>query len=484
MTAGQQVVRRQRRFSLPAGWTSSTVIVFGGAVLVMLGAWMALAVLYSGLGGEGSVLEARRVLEAVSSSTASRGPVEVRAILATPEYFAIDGRGDEYFAIDPDRNIGVLSESPGFFDALDQGASALAVDPTRNLPVLVTINVHEGDIPDPGTWVGQLRLDAGAGPIAPLPGFRLVFNSEHHQSVAVQFPRDTSSGSVALEQLDGDLRLSVPDVEAGSGTLTVEWALPLDIADAPSGNGARTAAAFGSVLAVTAGLLVVFSPCAVHMTAYFLPLITGLGMREVLDHVDDVGFRARTASLGVAFVSGFVLLYTIFGGMAGVAGQFLGDTARLEAYLVPVRIVTGGIVVFMALQALGLFRLPFVVALRLPGRPADQTARRGYFAAMIAGMTISVGCLTCVGGSLLASLLLYAGASGSPATGALTLFLFSIGMSMPFLLAAFAYERALPVFARARSVLRYSTTVAGALMLVVGLLIMSGTDSIFEQLIT
>lgn len=129
--------------------------------------------------------------------------------------------------------------------------------------------------------------------------------------------------------------------------------------------------------------------------------------------------------------------------------------------------------------------MPFVLRLDLPmGRHGVNEQRRtGYAAAAIAGMSISVGCLTCVGGTILASMLLYAGASSSPLVGGLTLGLFAVGMSIPFLIAAIAFDRALPRFASARSLLRHSTSGAGAVMLVVGVLILSGNDSIFEQLV-
>ena len=136
-------------------------------------------------------------------------------------------------------------------------------------------------------------------------------------------------------------------------------------------------------------------------------------------------------------------------------------------------------------QIKGVFRLPFVVSLRLPGRPHQLggSSRQGYLGAAIAGMTISFGCLVCVGGTLLAVLLLYAEASSSPLTGGLTLFLFAVGMSLPFLLAAIAFDRVLPRFIGARRLLDYSTPVAGAVMLVLGLLIISGNDNLFEELL-
>jgi cytochrome c-type biogenesis protein len=263
----------------------------------------------------------------------------------------------------------------------------------------------------------------------------------------------------------------------------VTWQLPLTFPPTSGAAKGGAAATLGTLIAIVAGLLVVFSPCAVHMTAYFLPLVTGLGMRDILDRKDDVRFRAHVASLGLAFVSGFVVLYTLFGVSAGFAGQLLSDTTHLQPYLTPLRIVTGAVVLLMAMQTLGVFRMPFAMRLALPGKPHESSSRRGYMAAAIAGMSISVGCLTCVGGSLLATLLLYAGASSSPVVGGLTLFLFSVGMSMPFLLAALAFDRVVPRFTRAQAVLRHSTTVAGAVMIVVSLLILSGNESVFEQLV-
>jgi cytochrome c-type biogenesis protein len=111
------------------------------------------------------------------------------------------------------------------------------------------------------------------------------------------------------------------------------------------------------------------------------------------------------------------------------------------------------------------------------------SARQGYVGAAIAGMTISFGCLVCVGGTLLAVLLLYAGASSSPVSGGLTLFPFAVGMSLPFLLAAMAFDKVLPRFMGARRLVQYSTPVAGAVMLVLGLLIISGNDNLFEELL-
>lgn len=464
---------------------SSTLVVFAVAVVLMLGAWLLLALLYSGIGPGRNVAEARRVISAVTSTRATSGKLEVQAILGTPEYFSVTDRGDEFFNLAPEENLATLTTSPEAFDVLDEGADSLAVDPEGMLPVLLLVDLHEGELPESDFWADRASLRFNGIATAPAETYSVAFRSEHHQTLALQFPRQDVQGNPIADDSNGTLSLTVPDVESGSGEMTVDWSLPLEYAAEGSGGiFSNSAATLAGVLAVMAGLLVVFSPCAVHMTAYFLPIVTGLGMQEIKQRKGDVRFRAHVALSGVAFVAGFVLLYTAFGVAAGFAGQFFSDTARLDPYLLPLRIITGAVVIYLGLQTLGLFRLPFIISLRLPGRPhRPESPRQGYVAAAIAGMSISLGCLVCVGGTLLAALLIYAGASNSPLVGGLTLLLFSLGMSMPFLLAAFAFDRMLPRFKSAWPLVRYSSSVAGAVMLVVGLLILSGNDSIFERIV-
>lgn len=474
---GKLPVERRRPL---LGRLSPTALVFIGLVSATLVAWLTLAYIFSGLGGGTSIVETQRVVSALSSSIAEQGELEMRAVLATPEYFAVTDRGDELFALDPEENLALIVDSPEYFDTFDQSATDLRVDPERYIAVLLTVNVHEGELPAAETWLSGVALISGDARVAPLPEFRVAFRSEHHQTLAIQFPKRDAAGRELLRD-EGQLTLSAPDFVAGGTALSIGWELPLDTTG--DGGSIGAGATMAGMLAIFAGLLVIFSPCAVHMTAYFLPLVTGLGMKEVLDRSGDVRFRVHVMSLGFAFVAGFVALYTLFGVAAGFAGQFFSDTARMAPYIAPLRIFSGLVVIFMAFQTLGMFRLPFVLNLAIPGRPHEAGERVGYFAAAVSGMSISVGCLTCVGGSLLAALLLYAGASSSPLTGGLTLFLFSAGMSLPFLMAAFAFERIVPKFTAARRMLRFSTTAAAALMLVVGLLILSGNDSVFERLV-
>ena len=282
----------------------------------------------------------------------------------------------------------------------------------------------------------------------------------------------------------GDLVLRLPPlVDDSANGAVMRWQLPIHDPSAGATSSRGIGTKLAGTLALLAGLLVVFSPCALHMTGVFLPLVTGLGAKDVASRAGDGAFRVRVVSLGLAFVSGFVILYTAFGVAAGFAGRFFSDTSALRPYLVPLRLLAGGFVIIMALQALGFFKLPYAIRLGVPKRLASSGSRSRHVAAMLAGANVSAGCLACVGGTLLASLLLYAGASGSPLVGGATLFLFSAGISVPFLITSVALDRAARHFAKAKRFLKYSTTVQASLMLIVGLLIISGNEAIFEQLV-
>jgi cytochrome c biogenesis protein CcdA len=87
----------------------------------------------------------------------------------------------------------------------------------------------------------------------------------------------------------------------------------------------------------------------------------------------------------------------------------------------------------------GLCRLPLPATLRTRRPWLDRLK------VMFMGSAFAIGCSTCFGGALFISLMIYVGATGSPWLGALSLFLFSLGIAVPYLLAAFFLSRALPI---------------------------------------
>ena len=116
-----------------------------------------------------------------------------------------------------------------------------------------------------------------------------------------------SRGEPIATDAEGTLNLAVPDLESGSGTLDTPVGAAIDLSRRARRRIVRLQPRhLAGVLAIMGGLLVVFSPCALHMTAFFLPVVTGLGMQEISARKGDVEFRAHVALSGFAFVAGFV----------------------------------------------------------------------------------------------------------------------------------------------------------------------------------
>ncbi|MBI2304365.1 MAG: sulfite exporter TauE/SafE family protein [Chloroflexi bacterium] len=296
-------------------------------------------------------------------------------------------------------------------------------------------------------------------------------SSEHHQTVALAFPRNGDLGKRLGAGDKSVLGLLVPDL-ANGGARGMEWHLPLSKAAAPpSPTGGSLPLSLGALLPLLAGLLVAFSPCAVHMTTYYLPLLGG---------ASRPGTKGKLALVSGLFTLGFAIPYTVAGVVVGYAGQFTKTSPFLGGISQPLTIVAGAIVLYFGLQLIGMFRLPFLLRLNLPTlRP--RWSRTGHFASGFLGLNLAVGCLGCVGGSLFAALLLYSGAAGSPLEGGIILFLFALAANVPFFLAALTLGRLQLRNRLPLSVTRFFPLVSGAMLISLGLLILSGTESLVED---
>ena len=98
------------------------------------------------------------------------------------------------------------------------------------------VDVHEGMIPDPSTWLSDVELSLDGMALPPVADYSTAFRSEHHLTLALQFPRVDMEGRPIATDAAGTLTLAVPDFEPGSGTLDAQWALPLSFPAGLSGG--------------------------------------------------------------------------------------------------------------------------------------------------------------------------------------------------------------------------------------------------------
>jgi cytochrome c-type biogenesis protein len=211
------------------------------------------------------------------------------------------------------------------------------------------------------------------------------------------------------------------------------------------------------LVALAAGAASFLSPCVLPLLPAYLSFVSGLS-------VEELRRGNRRVLLGTAaFVLGFSAVFTLLGTGFSFAGALVANQRLL-------RIIAGA--VLMVLGAV-------IAGLTLPGfmqrdlRPLLGKVPRGPAGAFIMGVTFAFGWTPCVG-PILASILTLAAEGNDPAAGALLLFVYSLGMGIPFLISGLFVGFALRAFARVRRHLRVIQIVCGIILIVYGALLVSG----------
>jgi cytochrome c-type biogenesis protein len=214
----------------------------------------------------------------------------------------------------------------------------------------------------------------------------------------------------------------------------------------------------GIAVAFLGGLLSFLSPCVLPLVPSYLGFITGFTFNEISG-------RRRLAMLHASlFVLGFTVVFMLFGATATALGR------TLRHYDVWLQRVGGALIVLFGLYCLGLFKLPFLdqdARLHLQRKPL------GYLGSVLVGMAFAAGWTPCIG-PILGGILSLAANEADLSKGMLLLGAYSFGLAVPFLLAAYAVEAFLDWFQRFRRYLPWVQRVSGVLLIVVGLLLMTG----------
>jgi len=217
-----------------------------------------------------------------------------------------------------------------------------------------------------------------------------------------------------------------------------------------------TLSAFG--LSLVAGAASFLSPCVLPLLPGYLSFVSGVSVDEL-----QAG-RRRVLPATLAFVLGFAIVFTAAG--AGVA--FVGDVIR--AYERQLQIAAGALLIVLGLLVAGVVPTTWLERERrvLPFRPP-----KGIVGAVVTGFAFALGWTPCVG-PILASILTLAASGRDPLAGALLLFVYSLGLGVPFVLAGLLFSRLLNVLAWAKRHVRAIRIVSGVLLAGYGLIIIMG----------
>jgi cytochrome c-type biogenesis protein len=231
-------------------------------------------------------------------------------------------------------------------------------------------------------------------------------------------------------------------------------------------NGADVPVAF------VAGLVSFVSPCVLPLVPGYLSAVTGVNVSEI----ETADWR-RVLGPSLLFIAAFSAVFILLGLTATALGETLRDNQDLLSDIGAALLIVMG-VLFIATM--------FVDRLNREWRVDALMERAGKGGPIVAGAAFSIAWTPCTGPAL-GGILTLAGIQGEVAHAAFLLAVYSAGLAVPFLLTALAFSRATTAFAVIKRHYRAIVATGGAVLIAMGVLILSGgfTDlNVWAQRVT
>jgi cytochrome c-type biogenesis protein len=217
------------------------------------------------------------------------------------------------------------------------------------------------------------------------------------------------------------------------------------------------------VAALAAGTLSFLSPCVLPLVPPYLVYLAGTSLERLADAEPAPAVRRDTVVASLLFVAGFSTVFVALGAGASVIGGLL------RAYSDVLGKLAGIAIIVMGLHFLGLTRIDFL----LREKRAEMAKPVGLWGAYAMGLAFAFGWTPCIG-PILAAILTVAGAEATVAKGAGLLAVYSLGLGIPFVVAAFAIEPFAAFLARFRSHLGLVEKAMGSLLVLTGVAFLTG----------
>jgi cytochrome c-type biogenesis protein len=237
-------------------------------------------------------------------------------------------------------------------------------------------------------------------------------------------------------------------------------------------------AAFG------AGILSFISPCVLPLIPGYLSYLSGLSLDDmrgtstatgsgvVVAVAPPVGARRQVIVASLAFILGFTIIFVALGASASAIGAYV--LARRDI----LGKVAGAIVIVFGLHTMGVLRIEWLYQEKRVRTP--QQRPESFIGAALVGMAFAFGWTPCLG-PILAGILAVAGAQETVGAGARLLFVYSLGLGVPFFATALAINHFFAALARIRRHYHKIELVSGALLVAIGVLIFTDRFTIIAQ---
>ncbi|MGB7177522.1 MAG: cytochrome c biogenesis protein CcdA [Xanthobacteraceae bacterium] len=218
--------------------------------------------------------------------------------------------------------------------------------------------------------------------------------------------------------------------------------------------------------ALLAGMLSFLSPCVLPLVPPYLVYLTGTSIERLADAEPQTRVKRETIIAALLFVLGFSTVFVALGAGASAVG------ALLRAYSSELAIVAGVAIIIMGLHFLGLTPIAWLMR----EKRMEMAKPVGLWGAYAMGVAFALGWTPCIG-PILAAILAVAASEATVVKGAGMLAVYSLGLGVPFLLAAFAVEPFAAFLTRFKAHLGLVEKAMGGLLVLTGIAFLTGTVS-------
>ena len=214
-------------------------------------------------------------------------------------------------------------------------------------------------------------------------------------------------------------------------------------------------AAFG------AGVLSFFSPCVFPLAAGLLSIISGISLKEIAQ-----GKKAqhKAGLYALCFFAGFALCFSLLGASSGFIGKFL------SAHISVFNTIAGVLLIILGASLLDIIKMP--AALHATKKFNISSLQPSYLGAFLTGLAFAFAWTPCLG-PVLTGLVIMAAAQETATKGAALLFVYSLGLGLPFILISFFGGFFLGKMKNMNRFIKYTQKAMGILIIALGILFMT-----------
>jgi cytochrome c-type biogenesis protein len=210
-----------------------------------------------------------------------------------------------------------------------------------------------------------------------------------------------------------------------------------------------------------AGIVSFLSPCVLPLVPGYVSLISGASVEELQSK--DRKLMNTVLLHSVMFILGFTLVFVVLGAAATALGQLARDYKKQLTW------IAGAVIIIFGLHLTGILKIK---ALYADKRLHSVKGGKSPIGAFLIGFAFAFGWTPCLG-PIISSILLLAGAAETKTQGILLLWVYSLGLAVPFLLTSVLIDRFLSFYGRFRKHLHKLEVASGVLLMVLGVLILT-----------